>query len=585
MLIRVHPEMAILRFLRWAKILILEICPYIHAVKIFARLERDKTFSFLNGHYIEPSEEILIRAMWNQIRNLRNELLLAMLSGALLCLAFPKVNQGWLAWFALVPFLLALHRADGRSGFLIGFAAGLVHYLGLIYWTAYTMNVYGHVPMALAVAALVLLAAILAAFLAVGTLGLCLVSPAPWQLLVAGPALWVLVEWLRTWLFTGFPWELLGYSQHAYLPMIQVADLFGVLGLSALICLCNAHLCLAFLHWRRMPWRGRPVGRGLVVRSGAVLVTALLLVAGYGAYRLRAVDSEIAAAPRKRVAVVQGNIDQALKWDLAFQRHTAEKYVALSMESARQGADLIIWPETATPFYMYHDTELTDIVLAGVRAAATDFIIGSPAAEPVDKGFVYFNRAYLLNPQAEVKGKYDKVHLVPFGEYVPLKRWLPFLGKMVVQVGDFQAGQQGNTLAWHQHPIGMLVCYETIFPDLARAMVANGAQLLVIITNDAWFGRTSAAYQHFSMAVLRAVENRRFLARSANTGISGFIDPCGRVLSTTPLYEDAAPVAEVGLMQGRTFYSRWGDWPLLILSALLVVLCAVRSRSLREERV
>ncbi len=521
--------------------------------------------------------------MWNQIRNFRQELLLAVLSGALLCLAFPKVDQGWLAWFALVPFLLALRRANGRAGFMLGFAAGIAHYLGLIYWTAYTMNVYGHVPMLPAVGALVLLAAILATFLAAGTMGLCLVCRAPWQLAVAGPALWVLVEWLRTWLFTGFPWELLGYSQHAYLPMIQVVDLFGVGGLSALIFFCNAVLCLAWLHWRRMPWAGRPVGRGLVVRSGAVLVAALLLVAVYGAYRLRAVDAGIAAAPRTRVGVVQGNIDQAVKWDIAFQRQTAEKYVALSMQAAGQGADLIIWPETATPFYMFHDAELTDVVLAGVRAAATDFIIGSPAAEPIDNNFVYFNRAYLLNAQAEVTGTYDKVHLVPFGEYVPLKRWLPFLGKMVAQVGDFQAGRQGNTLAWRQHPIGMLVCYETIFPNLARAMVANGAQLLVIITNDAWFGRTSAAYQHFSMAVLRAVENRRFIARSANTGISGFIDPCGRVLSATPLYEDAAPVAEVGLMQGRTLYSRWGDWPLLILSALLVVACAVRSRSLPGE--
>ncbi|MBI5894801.1 MAG: apolipoprotein N-acyltransferase, partial [Desulfobacterales bacterium] len=513
--------------------------------------------------------------MGNRIRNHRYELLLAVLSGVLLCLAFPKIDQGWLAWFALVPFLVALREADGRTGFAIGFAAGMAHYLGLIYWTAYTMNVYGHVPLMQALCALALLAAILATFMAVFTMGLCLVCRAPWQLAIGGPALWVLMEWLHTWLFTGFPWELLGYSQHAYLAMIQVADLFGVPGLSALIFFCNALLCLAFLHWRRMPWRGRPVGRGLLVRSAAVLGVALLLVVGYGGYRLRAMDTEMAAAPRTRVAVVQGNIDQEHKWDLAFQRQTTEKYVDLSMQAARQAVDLIIWPETATPFYMYHDAELTDIVLEGVRSAGTHFIIGSPSAEQVNNEFVYFNRAYLMNPQAEVMGKYDKVHLVPFGEYVPLKRWLPFLGKMVAQVGDFKAGPQGNTLVWQGHPIGMLVCYEAIFPDLARAMVGNGAELLVNITNDAWFGRTSAAYQHFSMAVFRAVENRRFLARSANTGISGYIDPCGRVLSTTPLYEDAAPVAEVGLMRGRTLYSRWGDLPLVIVSALLVILCAV----------
>jgi apolipoprotein N-acyltransferase len=519
-----------------------------------------------------------MRAMWNHLRNHRFELLSAVLSGGLLCLAFPKANQGWLAWFALVPFLAALRKAGVRTASALGFAAGMAHYLGLVYWTAYTMNVYGQVPMVPAVCALAMLAAILATFTAVFAMGLCLVGRAPWQLAVAGPALWVLKEWLLTWLFTGFPWELLGYSQHAYLPLIQIADLFGVLGLSGLIFFSNAVLCLALLRLRRMDWRGRAVGRSLVVRSAAVLGVALLLTAGYGAYRLHAVDAEIAAAPRKRVAVIQGNIDQAIKWDQAFQRRTAEKYVHLSLKAAGQGADLIIWPETATPFYMFHDGALTDIVLEGVRAAGTAFIIGSPSAEQVDNEFNYYNRAYLLNPQAVPLDRYDKVHLVPFGEYVPLKRWLPFLGKMVAQAGDFQAGPRGNTLDWQGHPIGMLICYEAIFPELARAMAANGAQLLVNITNDAWFGRTSAAYQHFSMAVFRAVENRRFLARAANTGISGGIDPCGRVLLATSLYEDAAPVVEVGLMQGPTLFTRWGDRPLILLSAVLAALCALLTR-------
>ncbi len=517
--------------------------------------------------------------MWHHIRNHRYELLSAAFSGLLLCLAFPKINQGWVAWFALVPLLVVLRRAGGRTGFALGFAAGMAHYLGLIYWTAYTMNVYGDVPMPQAVCALSLLAAILAAFWAVGTMGLCLACRAPWHLLIGGPAVWVLTEWLRTWLFTGFPWELLGYSQHAYLPLIQVADLFGVTGLSALIFFGNTVLCLVWLHWRRLPWREGMVSRGLAARAGLLLGVLLVAVAGYGFYRLQATDAEMAAAPRARLAVIQGNIDQAHKWDVAFQRQTTEKYVDLSLKAAHRGADLIIWPETAAPFYMFHDADLTDIVLKGVRAAGKYFIIGCPAAEQVGSEFVYYNRAYLFDPQAQVIGKYDKVHLVPFGEYVPLKRWLPFLGKMVAQVGDFKAGLKGDTLMWRQHPIGMLICYEAIFPDLARAMAANGAQLLVNITNDAWFGRTSAAYQHFSMAVFRAVENRRFLARAANTGISGYIDPCGRVLDATALYQDAAPVADVRLLQRRTLYTRWGDLPLVILSLVLVVSCVVAGRA------
>ncbi len=168
----------------------------------------------------------------------------------------------------------------------------------------------------------------------------------------------------------------------------------------------------------------------------------------------------------------------------------------------------------------------------------------------------------MIDPRGDTKGKYDKVHLVPFGEYVPMKRWLPFIKKMVAQVGDFKPGRRGDTLVWEQGKVGMLICYEIIFPRLARAMVQNGADLLVNITNDAWFGRTSAAYQHFSMAVLRAVENRRYLARAANTGISGFIDPNGRITRTTDLFTETTAADEVALLKTATRYTQWGDWPM-----------------------
>jgi apolipoprotein N-acyltransferase len=516
--------------------------------------------------------------MWTYLRNHRNPLLLALLSGALLSLSFPKTDQGWLAWFALVPLLVALRQADVRTGWVLGLVAGLAHFLGLIYWTAYTMNVYGGVPLVEALCVLLLLASILAMFPAVFATSVCLVCHTPLEMLLLGPGLWVLSEWLRIWLFTGFPWELLGYSQHANLWLLQSADLFGVLGVSGLILFGNAFVCLAILHWRGQTWQTHAVGRSLVLRGGALLAGLLLFAAAYGLYRLHTVEAQIAQAPKARMAVIQGNIDQAHKWDTRFQRQTAVKYRDLSIKAAKDSAELIIWPETATPFYLYHDEELTDIVLQGVRAAHTYFIVGSPSAERSGNVFLYYNRAYLLSPEAAVIGKYDKVHLVPFGEYVPLKRWLPFLGKMVAQVGDFASGHQGNTLVWKTHPIGMLICYEVIFPELARAMTQNGAQLLVNITNDAWYGRTSAAYQNFSMTAFRAVENRRFLVRSANTGISGFIDPCGRILADTALYEDATLTADVALLSGRTLYSRWGDGPLVALCALLVVLCVVRRR-------
>ena len=519
---------------------------------------------------------------WTRMKPYRGRLLLAMLSGILLTAAFPKIDQGWIAWFALVPLLLALRTTDGRAGFWLGMAAGMVHYLGLIYWTAYTMHLYGRLPWIQSVLVLLLFAAVLSVFLGgfavlVGTL-----ACRPAHLVLVAPAAWVLIEWLRSWVLTGFPWELLGYSQYDRLWVIQPADLFGVLGISALIVLFNAVLTLALLYWAEKPWQHHGVPRGVVVIGGLLVAGLLVGTAAYGLFRIRHIDARIAEAEYADVAVVQGNIDQAQKWDASFQVLTTAKYKDLSGAAAAGGAQLVIWPETATPFYLFHDKVLTQMVVQGIQDIGADFIIGSPNVDLGGKAPVYYNSAYVIGADGRVGGKYDKVHLVPFGEYVPMKRWLPFLGKMVAQVGDFQAGRQGSTLQWRQYPVGMLICYEAIFPELAREMVRNGAQLLVNITNDAWFGRTSAAYQHFSMAVFRSVENRRFLARAANTGISGFVDPNGRILAATDLYQDAALTAQVHFLSQTTLYSRWGDYP-LVLSAL-AVLAAFAAARLKGSR-
>jgi apolipoprotein N-acyltransferase len=198
-------------------------------------------------------------------------------------------------------------------------------------------------------------------------------------------------------------------------------------------------------------------------------------------------------------------------------------------------------------------------VLAGIEQADTDFLIGSPSFERQEKGEIYFNSAYLVSPVTKNISKYDKAHLVPYGEYVPFRKWLPFLGKLVAQVGDFRPGPPGKILPWHNNDLGVQICYEIIFPGLSRAMVKNNAVLLINITNDAWFGKTSGPYQHFSMTIFRAVENRRALARAANTGISGFIDPVGRILASTPLLEEAALTRALPLIRSTTFYTRYGD--------------------------
>jgi apolipoprotein N-acyltransferase len=277
-------------------------------------------------------------------------------------------------------------------------------------------------------------------------------------------------------------------------------------------------------------------------------------------------------SPKIKVAIIQGNIDQAKKWDPAFQRTSTEKYIRLSLSTKKYQPDLVVWPETATPFYFLHNAELSKMVKKGIHDTGTDFLIGSPSFNLRDNRVEYYNSAYLIGPEGNVYGRYDKAHLVPFGEYVPFKKWLPFIDKMVEGVGDFMPGIKGKTIKWGDYRLGVQICYEIIFPHLSRAMIINHASLLVNITNDAWYGRSSAPNQHFSMAVFRAVENRRSIIRSANTGISGFIDPSGKIIAATPLFEEAAITRSVPIFEEMTVYSRFGD--LFAMACLGVTLVA-----------
>ena len=223
-------------------------------------------------------------------------------------------------------------------------------------------------------------------------------------------------------------------------------------------------------------------------------------------------------------------------------------------------------------------------VIEGVRETGTSFLIGSPSfIRRDDKQADFFNSAFLIDPNGNVIGKYDKVHLVPFGEYVPLQEWFPFIGKLVEEVGDFKSGQKGQTLPWGEFPLGIQICYEMIFPDLSREMARNQAAFLINMTNDAWYGKTSAPYQHFSMAVFRAVENRRSLIRSANTGISGFIDPVGRIIASTPLFEEAVITRSMPVLKTESFYTRYGDvfaLTCMAISILLFFFCAISPKQI-----
>jgi apolipoprotein N-acyltransferase len=444
----------------------------------------------------------------------------------------------------------------------------MANYLSLLYWMVHTMHHYGHLPLWQCVPILGLMAAYLALYTGFLTAWIS-TRPANLATVLLFSAGGVALEYVRAYFLTGFPWEFLGYSQFQFLPIIQIADLFGVYGVSALVFLANAVSAFALLAFTRLTWQKRPVVRRLGHTSLLLLAVVITLTWSYGQIRLADIAETIARSPQAKIAVVQGNIDQARKWDPAYQQQTIEKYQDLSDNIVAQGADLVIWPETATPFYLFREKELSQQVLTDIRRTQTDYLIGSPAYTHSKGVLQLHNSTYLIDKEGRLQGRYEKVHLVPFGEYVPLKRWLPFLGKLVAEVGDFKPGRQGTTLNWHDQKLGPLICYEIIFPHLARAMAASGANLLVSQTNDAWFGRTSAAYQHFSMGVFRAVENRRSLVRAANTGISGFVDPTGKIQEQTDLFEDAAVARPVALMDITALYTRFGDLFAQICLALI----------------
>ena len=499
----------------------------------------------------------------------------ATLSGVLLTGAFPKIGIDWLAWIALVPLLYAVKDLSVGAGFRVGFITGLVHFLSLLYWLVPVMRTYGYLPMFLSVSILILLAAFLALFIALFATAITAVGQKPAACLALTPLIWVTLEYIRSFIFSGFPWELLGYSQYNRLQLIQISDILGVYGLSALIAFVNGAVFITLLYFVKRRWQQTDITKKLAAGSMIALILGIALTWSYGYWRLIAIDRLIAAAPKTRISVIQGNIDQARKWDPAFQIETIKKYNQLSASASNKQPDLIVWPESATPFYFLYDVTPSKMVLEGIRQSGTDYLIGSPSFLRADGGVQYYNSAYLIIPEKKTMGKYDKTHLVPFGEYVPFKEWLPFLGKIVAQVGDFRAGKVGNTLPWRQEQLGVQICYEIIFPGLSRALAQNGASILVNITNDAWFGKTSGPYQHFSMTVFRAVENRRSLARSANTGISGFIDPAGRILASTDLLQDAVATQMVPMLKERSIYTQIGDLFARVCLALVLLIMLV----------
>ncbi len=477
---------------------------------------------------------------------------MAALSGALLALSFPKLGHWVVAWIALAPLLVALAGGGGRRGLRLGYITGAVSAVGILYWTSLVVTQYGGLSLPAGVAVMGALCLAVALFPALfgWMVGRWAAAFGPGAVLLA-PVAWVGTEILRNRTFFEFPWCLLGYSQAPNPLFIQSARLGGVYAVSFVVAAAGAGL--AFLVVETAP-RRRRVG----------LVGVVILLAAAGADGLRQMAISPAETGRVRVGLVQARILQDEKWDESLAGQNVDEHVALTRKAVSEGARFVVWPESAVP-YVYDDAPFVARRLQElVRSDGIALLFGNDDRDDVSGGGDrYFVGAKMLDPDGALVYRYHKIHLVPFGEYVPMQPLFTFGGryaaKLVRKVSDFTPGSDWSLATVAGHPVGAFICYEDIFPELVRRFSGEGAELLVNITNDAWYGRTSAPYQHLDMAVFRAVENERYLVRAANTGITAVVDPRGRVLARTALFERTVLVQDVPFVSGETLYVRMGD--------------------------
>jgi apolipoprotein N-acyltransferase len=384
----------------------------------------------------------------------------------------------------------------------------------------------------------------------------------PFPITVSAPFIWVALEHLRTFALTGFPWALVGYSQHQWLRIIQVSDLTGVYGITFLIVVVNAALTDRLRFRQNTP----------MVVAGICMAMALI----YGTNKLKAPPQSTSGIQTK---IVQGNIRQEMKWKPEKQAQVVDKYRYLSFSDPE--SDFIVWPEAAIPFYFQANEKFSPLVRDVPRKMRSFLLFGSLSFQFHQDRYLLYNSAFLLDPRGQTLDEYRKIHLVPFGEYVPLRSILKFLGPLIEMVGDFGEGDEYTVFTMPRGKFSVAICFEIIFGDLVRRYFKNGAEFLVNITNDAWFGESAASYQHMGIVTFRAVENRAWIVRAANTGISGFINPTGRIVQATEIFKNAICTDTIYPHQEKTFYTKYGDlFPLICYIIVLLIFTLTRGNKL-----
>ena len=510
--------------------------------------------------------------------------LLVLLSAALQVLIFPLPNLYPLGWVALAPLLVALLRARPpqtlqlREGmkllparplqaFLLAYACGALWYAGTCYWIYGTMRQYGGVNAPVALGILFLFCLYLGLYHGVFGVAISLFAGHDRSIrsaLLLAPAVWVAVELARTRI-SGFPWNLLGITQVDNIPLARVATVTGVYGLSFEIMLVNVAFAAAFLIRRpkRKPLLWAWVGAAVVLQSGR-WIPAPTFPTGRTAY------------------LIQSNVPVTDNWTKPYFDSTLRELTQISLDPAASNRpsakaanpnvsqanlaarpDLIVWPESPTPFFT-NDPVFRGALSDLARQANTWVLAGSIGIRSVPQNSArpseIYNSGALVSPSGDWAGRYDKVHLVPFGEYVPFPQLFSFASGLTKEVGEFSRGQSRNPLDADGAKLGVFICYESIFPDEIRQAAAAGAQVFVNISNDGWYGDSGAYAQHLKQARMRTVENSRWLLRDTNTGVTASIDPYGRIVTRLPRKTRASLVAPYALSEETTFYTRHGDW-------------------------
>ncbi|MBP2679067.1 MAG: lnt [Deltaproteobacteria bacterium] len=479
-----------------------------------------------------------------------------LLTGALFVLSYALGTPGYdvpgLPFVCLAPFLaLAVSARSARQAALRGWIAGTAGSVPLYYWIAYTIAVQGRLGWALgALAAFLVSAYIGAYFSAAAAAARHLESRFGERGLWLFPFVWTAAEMARSYLFSGFPWMLLGYTLAGSATLRQAADLAGVHGLSFLLALSGVSAYLA----------GRSLCDRLPAKAAITLIpgfAVILFLVLYGRSGSPIPAGPAGLLPEVKVAIAQGGIDQSVKWNPDNQLATLGIYGELTRTAREAGAQVVVWPETAAPFFYGWEAGLSRTVEGIAVSGGIPILFGAPWYDPSGGGF--YNSVFQMDARGVVLGRYDKRHLVPFGEYVPLRSVLFFLEKLTPGGGDFSTGTSPALFRVHGQQVAASICYEALFPSLIREGVLGGATLLVNVTNDAWFGDTVAPHQHLAMARMRCVEFRRPMMRAANSGISAVIEADGGIAASLGLFRRGVLVAAVRPATGETVYAKTGE--------------------------